>query len=307
MTSSEGVVRVGLVGVNTSHADAFARLLDGKSAQAIAGARLVAIWGEQRDRRDQLAAEYSVEAVVDDPAEMAEEIDLALVIDDRGKAATPGASHRELATVFLEAGVPTFVDKPFTQRFDDAVHLLDLARRRGVPLTSSSSLRYAPELAELLRELEPHGGVTSMIGVGPNDWYYYGVHVAEAVVTVMGPGAGWVQRFAWPDRDVAVVGYPDGRSAVMEVLRDSRPGFLFVAHAPGGWAQRQILDYGSAYAQQLRTAVDMARTRRPPVPDAESLEVLAILHAGIVSAERGARVELSEFLSGLPVESVTGS
>lgn len=307
MTSTEGGVRVGLVGVNTSHADAFSRLLQGDSAEAIDGARLVAIWGEQRDRRDQLAAEHRIESVVDDPADMVSRIDLALVIDDRGKAATPGASHRELATIFLEGGIPTFVDKPLTQHFSDAVHLLDLARRRGVPLTSSSSLRYAPELRELTRELEPHGGLTSMIGVGPNDWYYYGIHVAEAVVTAMGPGAGWLQRFAWPGRDVAVVGYPDGRSAVMEVLRDSRPGFLFIGHARDGWAQRQILDYGSAYAQQLRTAVDMARTRRPPLPDAETLEVLAILHAGIASAERGARVELSEFLSGHPAGSTTGA
>lgn len=307
MTSTEGVVRVGLVGVNTSHADAFARLLQGDSGEAVDGARLVAIWGEQRDRRDQLTAEYGIESVVDDPAEMVGEIDLALVIDDRGKASTPGASHRELATIFLEAGVPTFVDKPFTQRFDDAVHLLELARRRGVPLTSSSSLRYAPELGELTWELDAHGGLTSMIGVGPNDWYYYGVHVAEAVVTLMGPGAAWAQRFEWPGRDVAVIGYPDGRSAIMEVLRDSRPGFLFIGHGLEGWAQRQILEYGSAYAQQLRTAVDMARTRRPPVPDSETLEVLAILHAGIVSAERGARVELSEFLSGHPAGSITGA
>src|SRR6266481_3250848 len=63
-----------------------------------------------------------------------------------------GAPHWERARPFLEAGLPCFIDKPFTCSVADARKIVELADKHKVPIFSSSSLRYAPELVEFMAD-----------------------------------------------------------------------------------------------------------------------------------------------------------
>ncbi|MGA5037265.1 Gfo/Idh/MocA family protein [Streptomyces capoamus] len=56
----------------------------------------------------------------------------------------PTAVHPEIVTRLLEAGVPTYVDKPLAYRFAESERLVDLAERRGVSLFVGFNRRYAP-------------------------------------------------------------------------------------------------------------------------------------------------------------------
>ena len=58
--------------------------------------------------------------------------------------AVDGTVHYERAKPFLEAGLPCFIDKPFTCSVADAKKIIALAEQKKVPIFSSSSLRYAP-------------------------------------------------------------------------------------------------------------------------------------------------------------------
>lgn len=57
-------------------------------------------------------------------------------------AATP--AHRHLVETLLAAGVPTFVDKPLAESYDEAARLVELADRRSVSLMVGFNRRYAP-------------------------------------------------------------------------------------------------------------------------------------------------------------------
>ncbi|WP_416972830.1 Gfo/Idh/MocA family protein [Streptomyces sp. 4F14] len=68
----------------------------------------------------------------------------------------PTAAHPEIVTRLLEAGVPTYVDKPLAYQLADCVRLVELAEARGVSLAVGFNRRYAPgytQCADHPREL----------------------------------------------------------------------------------------------------------------------------------------------------------
>ncbi|MEU6279151.1 Gfo/Idh/MocA family oxidoreductase [Streptomyces sp. NPDC047028] len=62
----------------------------------------------------------------------------------------PTAVHPEIVTRLLEAGVPTYVDKPLAYELADSERLVDLAEQRGVSLLVGFNRRYAPGYAQCL-------------------------------------------------------------------------------------------------------------------------------------------------------------
>src|SRR3712207_2215074 len=127
-------------------------------------------------------------------------IDAVLVVDDTGL----GAQHGTLARPFVAAAIPTFIDKPMTLDLGEAIALFDLAEQHGAPLMSASALRFAREVGELQERAGSLGALSSVVSVGPGDWYNYGVHAVEMYQTLVGTGARWVHRFAAAQRDVAI-------------------------------------------------------------------------------------------------------
>src|SRR5204863_5925223 len=77
-----------------------------------------------------------------------------------------GGVHLERARPFLAAGVPCFIDKPFTCGVADARKIVELAAQKKVPLFSSSSLRYAPELVKFMAD--QHGKILGALAYGPS-------------------------------------------------------------------------------------------------------------------------------------------
>ncbi|MFF4043574.1 MULTISPECIES: Gfo/Idh/MocA family protein [unclassified Streptomyces] len=60
----------------------------------------------------------------------------------------PTVAHPEIVTRLLEAGVPTYVDKPLAYRLADSERLVALAEERGVSLFVGFNRRYAPAYAQ---------------------------------------------------------------------------------------------------------------------------------------------------------------
>jgi virulence factor len=62
----------------------------------------------------------------------------------------PTAVHPEIVTRLLEAGVPTYVDKPLAYELADSERLVSLAEERGVSLFVGFNRRYAPGYTQCL-------------------------------------------------------------------------------------------------------------------------------------------------------------
>ncbi|MEU3840276.1 Gfo/Idh/MocA family oxidoreductase [Streptomyces sp. NPDC028635] len=79
--------------------------------------------------------------------------DLDALLDQGLDAAfvhAPTSAHPEIVTRLLQAGVPTYVDKPLAYELGDSARLVELAEQRGVSLAVGFNRRFAPGYAQCL-------------------------------------------------------------------------------------------------------------------------------------------------------------
>ena len=141
-------IRVGIIGTDTSHVPAFTKMMnDSTAASYIAGVRVVAAYkGGSKDlessisRVDQyaneIATKYGVE-IVPDIATLLTKVDAVLLESLDGRA------HLEQAKLVIAAGKILFIDKPLAASYEDAKEIAWLAKAKGVPWFSASSLRWS--------------------------------------------------------------------------------------------------------------------------------------------------------------------
>jgi predicted dehydrogenase len=231
-----------------------------------------------------------------------------------GDASGRGEDHLELVAPGLERGLPTFCDKPIGGGVAGTRAILELARKRGAPLMSSSLFRHqwGTEQALRMRDSGEFGPMQYVLasmagGYSPSGWFVYGHHPAWTVVTLLGPGVDAVSMYARESTAHALVTYPDrmpgeiwyGRPDVTEYCQTSvhfsKRRFEYTPAIEGDF----WLGHHYEMFRMAHTFLQMVRTRKEPVPHEEILAVTAILHAGARSLkERGRLVSLSEVLNG---------
>jgi predicted dehydrogenase len=135
-------MRIGIVGAENSHTAAVAKTLNNEKAGG--NARVVAVWGETRAFAETAARDGHIPLIVKRPTDMIGKID-AVMVDHRH-----AKYHIPAAMAFIEAGIPAFVDKPFCYTVAEGWKLLQLARRKKVPVTSFSIL---PEQTSFKQDL----------------------------------------------------------------------------------------------------------------------------------------------------------
>lgn len=292
-------IKVGMIGLDTSHVVAFSRILnDPSNPNHVPGVKVVAAYRggspdlpSSRDRIDkftaQLRDEFGIE-IVDDIPTLCSKVDAILL------ESVDGRKHLEQVKPVFEAGKPVFIDKPLAATLEDALEIERLGKQHGVPWWSASSLRYSP-IVEQVKAASMTGamvwGPASIEPSHPLDLSWYAIHAIEMLYTVLGPGCTRVSRTFTDDADVIVGVWKDGRTGVVRTIRNSEAGYGAVSF--GADKIRISEDEGAAYASLLVKIVEFFQTRKPPVANAETLEIFRFMDAALRSKQSGgAPVEL---------------
>ncbi|MBI2941956.1 MAG: Gfo/Idh/MocA family oxidoreductase [Chloroflexi bacterium] len=290
------MLRLGLIDCDTSHAVAFTQRLNHvgiAEEQWVHGAHVIAavpgtslISPERIPGHVEKLRELGVE-IVDRPEQLLGRVDAVLV------ESQDGSVHLERALPLVEAGLPLFIDKPFTTSTADARRLVEAARARGVPLTSASALRYALEVQEVLRRSEEVGRILGADTYGPATLhprnpglFHYGVHAVEMLYALLGTGCQSV-RCVWEEgAEVAIGRWGDGRLGVVRGTRRGAYAFGFTAFGEKRVVPAAI-DSRYYYRELLRVVVAMLETGRWPLSPAELVEPVAFQEAALHSTARG--------------------
>ena len=205
--------RVGILGSENSHAMAFARIFNKTHTDLYPDIRVTAIGGNFPEESEKVCAECGVDFLAASPEEMLGRVDAVMV------TARDGQWHAPFAQPFIEAGLPVFIDKPFTRDPGQAVALARLAKDKGVPLVGGSSVKYAWDVQLMKAAVERakaageaiSGDVTAPVNMH-NDYgnfFFYASHLAEMSMTVFGYNPSSVMAYRSGDQITAVVRYPD--------------------------------------------------------------------------------------------------
>ena len=286
-------LRLGIVGTDTSHATAFASVLnDPLHKDHIPGARIVAAYkGGSADLKEsservekyaeELRSKYGVE-IVPDIATLLTKVDAVLLESVDGRPHL--AQFREIA----KGGKPVFIDKPLASTLADARAIARVAKENNVRWFTSSSLRFSDGIPALRLE-----GLNGVIAWGPGpmeahhqlDLTWYGIHTVETLYALMGQGCVEVTRTFAADAEVVTGKWKDGR---VGTIRLHRPYSAFGATA---FSLKVIKssekDFYTGYKGLLKEIVLFFQGGKAPVDEAETLEMFAFMDAAQRSREAG--------------------
>ena len=291
-------MRIGIVGAENSHCAAVARTLN--VDKAVRGARVVAVWGETRAFARKAAEAGQIPTIVRRPEEMIGDIDGVMVDHRHAKFHVPAAKP------FVEAGIPAFVDKPFSWTVTEGWRLVQRARKKRVPVTSFSVLPEQKAFrADLLKQIRGAGKITAAAAAGPCDlkskWggvFFYGIHQVDAILKAFGPGIESVQVLRagrGNPNAVAVMTYRDGGPIVsMTCLAEGKGGFTFRAAGTRGTVDYTHASDANPYLAGVRKFTRMFRTGAEPFTPAEMLEPIAVLEALAKSIRTRRRVRVAK-------------
>ncbi|MEO6245037.1 MAG: Gfo/Idh/MocA family oxidoreductase [Opitutaceae bacterium] len=260
----------------------------------IPGARVTHLWTDRAEDAPPVAAAARIPHIVARPQDVIGQVDAVLISTD------DGFDHVERARPFVEAGLPVFIDKPLSLTISDLRIFADW-QRAGARLLSSSGLRFAPELDALLPLAPKLGELRWLSAVTCKTWERYGIHLLEPVFRILGRGFISIRLESSPGFEIAHLVHVSGAEITLPVIKDGGATFGTM-HLCGTTGQTTIkfADTYTGFRRQLVSFIDYVRTGLEPYPFAETLELMAVLIAGIASKKEGSRrVIISEIQSQL--------
>ncbi len=293
---AQDIVKVGIIGLDTSHSIAFTKMLNGTEDNYYV-------------RKYEVTAAYpygttEIESAAKRIPEYTEEIrsygvritasieELLSLVDCVFLETNDGRLHLEQAAQVLKAGKKLYIDKPVGATLGEAIAIYELAELYGRPVFSSSALRFSQNTKDLRGG--KYGAVLGADCYSPHhpepthpDFGYYGIHGVESLFAVMGTGCEKVSRAHTGSSDVVTGVWDDGRIGTFRAICDG-PNIY------GGTAitkEKGAVPVGGyeGYRVLLDAILEFFETDVPPVSSEETLEIFTFMKASNMSLERDSR------------------
>ncbi|MCA9118618.1 MAG: Gfo/Idh/MocA family oxidoreductase [Planctomycetaceae bacterium] len=282
-------IRIGIIGLDTSHCIAFTKILNAENpAPELANCPVVAVYPKGSPDIESSVSRvpgYTKEIqalgveVVDSIDELLTRVDAVLLETNDGRP------HLEQVRPVLKAGKPVFIDKPVAGTLADAITIYREAEQAGVPLFSSSSLRFGKNSQAVrggslgtITRCETHSPAS--IEKTHPDLFWYGIHGVESLFTVMGTGCKSVHRTT-EDGQIVVTGKWEG-----DRIGIFREGKGYGGTAVGDKGEGGVGSY-DGYQPLVVEIIKFFRSGKPPVTAEETLEIYAFMEAADESKRQG--------------------
>jgi len=290
------VLKVGLIGLDTSHAPAYARMLNDTSyTYHQSGARIVCAFpggspdveasATRIEKFTKQVASYGVEIVPDIPT-LLKKVDAVILTSVDGRV------HLQQVRPVIAAGKPVFIDKPMAASLADVKEIYRLANEAGVPCFSASSLRFFPELQQALHD-KSLGALTGCDAYSPAklephhpDLMWYGIHGVEMLFAAMGPDCHRVRRIFAEGTDIVVGEWADGRLGTFRGIREGKARYGAMLFGEKG-VRHVAPETGKLYYHLMKEILTFFRTGVSPISPEETTAMFRFMEAADVSKANG--------------------
>lgn len=295
---SETPIRVGMIGLDTSHVITFTKIINNPEATGdLADIRIVAAYPGgsptfplSRDRVEgftKQVREMGIE-IVDSIPRLLERVDVVML------ESVDGSQHLEQVERVFAASKRVFIDKPFAASLVDAVAIQELGKKHSASYFSSSPKRFSRDLVEMVDE-QSVGRITGCDVYGtsksvPNhpDLFWYGVHGSEMLFTVLGPGCVSVTAQQTVFSEHVSGTWHDGRIGTFRGIREGggKSGFGATVFGTKRIVQASI---GSDKDGLMIEIARFFKTGKAPVPPEVTVELFAFMEAAEESKRLGGK------------------
>ena len=297
---AQDVIKIGIIGLDTSHSTAFTELLNGdsddkfvKEFEVVAaypyGSKTIQSSYERIPGYIEEVKKHGVE-ITSSIAELLDKVDCVMLETNDGRI------HLEQAMEVFKSGKICYIDKPIGATLGQAIAIYDRAEKYNVPIFSSSALRYSPQNQKLR-----NGEFGKILGadcysphkVEPThpDFGFYGIHGVETLYTLMGTGCESVNRMSSQDADVVVGRWKDGRIGTFRGIKEGPAIYGGTAYTPKG----SIAAGGyEGYKVLLDQILTFFKTGVAPISKEETIEIFTFMKASNMSKEQNGKIVTME-------------
>ena len=297
---AQDVIKIGIIGLDTSHSTAFTELLNGdsddkfvKEFEVVAaypyGSKTIQSSYERIPGYIEEVKKHGVE-ITSSIAELLDKVDCVMLETNDGRI------HLEQAMEVFKSGKICYIDKPIGATLGQAIAIYEMAEKYNVPIFSSSALRYSPQNQKLR-----NGEFGKILGadcysphkVEPThpDFGFYGIHGVETLYTLMGTGCESVNRMSSQDADVVVGRWKDGRIGTFRGIKEGPVIYGGTAYTPKG----SIAAGGyEGYKVLLDQILTFFKTGVAPISKEETIEIFTFMKASNMSKEQNGKIVTME-------------
>jgi len=201
--SASDLVRVGVITGPGGHTGAIWGNMMNPTAGSIrtTGMVMTHVWSIRPEFARQLSGKFQGLAAVEDPREMIDQID-GFILDD-----VAAISHYPaLARPFLEAGIPTLVNRPFATSMNKGREMVETASRHDTALLTFSTWEFSECVGDLRAKAAEMPAIKGYVAHNSmSDYYSHGLHgvwfVHAALRDEMARGRGRVTGASYLTRD----------------------------------------------------------------------------------------------------------
>jgi len=133
--------------------------------------------------------------------------------------------HR-LARPYVDAGIPTYLSRPFSYRLRDIDSILNLAVKRGTPLMATSCQEHLYQASHLKQRLKNCGVIKAVHGICHSDEYPAHFHIQWFILKALGYDVEKVSLLTDDERKASYL-----QETMLFKGWDGQPSFLASLHA----------------------------------------------------------------------------
>ena len=239
---------------------------------SIGGAKISHIWTQDKANSKKIAQTCFIDRVCDDPSEMIGSISGLLLARDDAE------HHLNLASPFLEAGIPVYIDKPLAYSKSKALDLIGLQQWDG-QIFSCSALKFAREMHASSQDLKEIGEIKHFEVEVPKSWHRYIIHGLEPALDAVANTASIssysnISNSAFNGLNID---FTDKRTATLRAFKNSHSPILYRLFGDLGFREYQFYDAFSAFKKTLEVFLNQARTRKPLLKLDRSIEIASYI------------------------------
>ncbi|MGV8090493.1 MAG: Gfo/Idh/MocA family protein [Mangrovibacterium sp.] len=222
-----------------------------KDTLGIAGARVTSVWAQDPETAKSIAKTTAIRDIATSLEEMSTTVDAVILARDDAE------NHVVMAKPFIDAGIPVFIDKPIAMTKQGLAYFSE-EYARGKLIMSCSSMRYANEARIVKQELCSLGKLELATAVGKKDWAKYGVHLLEALFSLLDdPKPVAVKHIGKTNKDIVHVEFEDGFQATLHLFMDISSTFQLSVFGQNGW---RLIDIKNSYSMFRDNIIEFIRS-----------------------------------------------
>lgn len=180
-------MKIAILGTENSHAFEFSKIIN--TEEKYKDVEIVGVYSYDEASMQKIIDAGFCSYAAKDPHEFLGKVDAVIC------TARHGDHHYDHAMPYIKAGIPCFIDKPFTVNTEKAEEMIKAAKENGTLLCGGSVLKYLAGLENIQKYIADGGEVIGGNIMAPIDlinpyggFFFYSAHLVEMMLTAFGDG-----------------------------------------------------------------------------------------------------------------------